>query len=315
MIIITLSIVMGYSCGKEKIDVSVMRLNSGTNLPLRSIQFINSDTGYVSGSDRYFESIILRTIDQGQTWENITPDYEFTAIHVAFDNYLKGVSTAFFGKIVSTLDGGANWTLFQSHQTDQAIRSYQQVTDLNIIAVGGDGFSLGMIFKSFDGGASWAYDTLEFELRDVHFIDTQHGFACGYGVLLKTEDAGLTWQFDASVRGDFFVSMDFPTSEIGYILGSENKIYKTNNGGASWDKINNTPVILPSKSLTDIQFLNTQLGYVCGRSGLVWKTDDGGDTWKKFESFTDEDLLSIQVISPNYTMVVGQDGGIYKFVN
>ena len=314
-IFLIICVIVSMGCGKEKIEVPVQKINSGTTLPLRSIQFINSDTGYVAGSDRYFESIILRTNDQGETWEDLTPDYEFTAIDVSFDDYLNGVATAFFGKLVSTIDGGANWSLLETRQTDYAIRSFQKVTNSNLIAVGGDGFSFGMIFQSLDGGLNWAYDSLDFELRDVHFKNENQGFACGYGTLLTTEDAGQSWQFDATVRGDFFVAMDFPSNETGFILGNQAKIFKTTNGGVSWEKINNTPALVPSNPLTDIHFLNDQLGYVCGRSGLIWKTEDGGDTWKEFDSFTDEALLSIQSISPSYTLVTGEEGGIYRFAN
>lgn len=83
---------------------------------------------------------------------------------------------------------------------------------------------------------------LNIDLFSIHFIDDQNGFVCG----------GIK-------------------SESGYI-------FKTENGGISWEEIYSS-----DKFLKDISFFNSDIGYACGDSILILKTKDGGNSWFEME--------------------------------
>ncbi len=54
-------------------------------------------------------------------------------------------------------------------------------------------------------------------------------------------------------------------------------LYKTSNGGLSWQEIE-TPFVI---SIRDMQFINENVGYVISEGEGVYKTTDGGKTWTK----------------------------------
>lgn len=76
------------------------------------------------------------------------------------------------------------------------------------------------------------------DLFSSHFIDGQNGYVCG------------------GIKG-----------ESGFI-------YKTEDGGISWNAIYSS-----NKFIKDISFYNSNLGYACGDSILILKTKDGGKSW------------------------------------
>jgi len=89
--------------------------------------------------------------------------------------------------------------------------------------------------------------------------------------------------FDINYRDIFFIN-----SDIGFIVGYNGNIYKTNNAGKAWQKqVSNTTLHLYS-----VFFLNENIGFIggqamncldsdCGSGSVFLKTTNGGETWTK----------------------------------
>jgi len=303
-----------FSCGKDEVNVSVQKVNSGTTLPLRGLHFLDNDTGWIAGSDRYFASAILKTVDGGTTWIDQTPNESFTATNIYFENSLVGYASAFFGKILKTSDGGISWSLYESQLWQYPVNAIYS-SGQNVVSVGGQAYSIGLQLNSANAGNTWSADTsMNIEMSDVEFIDSCLGFACGYGALMKTNNCGDDWEILGNVSGDFFVAMHFPTSTVGYMIGRNSTIYKTTNAGSSWDKIKKANAPFVKRTIfTDVHFWDDLTGVICGEGGLIWKTENGGDDWQVFEEFTEEDLNGITTLNINEGIAIGKQGGIYKF--
>ena len=116
--------------------------------------------------------------------------------------------------------------------------------------------------------------------KDVFFTSEQTGFVAGAlsgrGVLIRTRDAGASWEkvYTAANAGDL-LSVWFTDAATGYALG-EGGLLKTADGGTNWNKMT---VSLPDGA-RKLQFTSAQTGYLGTSTGAIHKTVDGGLTWK-----------------------------------
>ncbi|MFN5416572.1 MAG: YCF48-related protein [Flavobacteriia bacterium] len=69
----------------------------------------------------------------------------------------------------------------------------------------------------------------------------------------------------------------FINDTVGFLVSSNNKIYKTEDYGKTWIAIPNCPM----SGIYDVLFLNETVGFVGGSDGggRIYKTTDGGNTW------------------------------------
>ncbi len=122
-------------------------------------------------------------------------------------------------------------------------------------------------------------------LSAVDFVDNNLGFAAGdYGTILRTTNAGSSWDKINSGTGKDIMSMCFVNSSIGYIGGGSQMLRKTVDGGQTWQNIQ-----LPVQGqwdtayyVMDINFISQNVGYIIGfwlMESKIWKTTDGGNTW------------------------------------
>jgi photosystem II stability/assembly factor-like uncharacterized protein len=78
--------------------------------------------------------------------------------------------------------------------------------------------------------------------RRFSFPDQDTGFVCGsFGAVWKTLDGGLSWaemkKTRASDKGSLILDLDFISAEIGVLGGLGGKIWYTYDGGNSWKKL------------------------------------------------------------------------------
>jgi photosystem II stability/assembly factor-like uncharacterized protein len=123
-----------------------------------------------------------------------------------------------------------------------------------VLAVG----ESGGIARSTNGGVTWTYGVFTYSnaggqrtkssFQDVHFVSSNVAYAVGNGGLMaKTTDGGVTWSFVNNPLFNNARSINavwFTSETTGYIGGQWNtadsipKLYRTINGGASWDSLN-----------------------------------------------------------------------------
>lgn len=72
---------------------------------------------------------------------------------------------------------------------------------------------------------------------------------------------------------------DFPTSQIGFAASDTTFIYKTINGGASWEELNVEPSVLNStRTCKGLVFFDENTG-ICLMNDHLFRTTNGGDNW------------------------------------
>ena len=104
------------------------------------------------------------------------------------------------------------------------------------------------------------------------------------------------------------VDVNFPTNQIGYCLisGSVNKIYKSTDGGYSWQKL---PFEIPI-GVRSLAFQDENIGWQSSGK-VIYKTTDGGNTWQK--EFEAESNIKKLYYTQNVLYAFADDGLLYRY--
>lgn len=164
------------------------------------VHFIDTQNGWMVGE---FGKIYHST-DGGQSWteqqnsllgqDGITDGLSLpTFFGVHFSSVSEGVAVGLEGKIVTTSDGGVQWT-FQKNDAPQTPQLYAP-----LLLGNGRGWivgAAGSVFQLQDG--SWKTSNLGMPmmtwLRAIDFLDAQHGWVVGgFGTVLRTSNGGESW--------------------------------------------------------------------------------------------------------------------------
>ncbi len=114
------------------------------------------------------------------------------------------------------------------------------------------------------------------------------------------------------------MSVFFVDRDHGFVVGADETILRTANGGASWERVPlNWMDLLPDTlvergvitiNLYDIFFLNEASGWIVGDYGTILTTKDGGNSWHISNIGPYPSLFSIFFKDEREGWAVGQNG-------
>jgi serine/threonine-protein kinase len=174
----------------------------------------------------------------------------------------------------------------------------------------------GTLLKTTNGGNTWIsiLDTLnpfgKLNFYDIEFVSSSYGFiAASEGNLLSFDPVtGYLQRVNTPATESLFDIFFLKNSGTGFIAGAGGTILRTENGGATWDKIKSPANLL----LYKIYFANNKTGYIVGWDGAVLNTKDKGKTWTLPLRVTDKYLRGIHFINDEIGFAVGGGGEIYR---
>ena len=161
-----------------------------------SVRFVDKRRGYIVGSvsnrsDEVVDSLVLQTVDGGESWHRIKVPTRMELFHLDFVGDERGWIVGDKGSIIFTEDGGETWQK-QASGTDRALRGVDFRSSQEGYVVGGRG----VILRTENGGRTWEKVTTPVtdSLFRVNFYDDKNGFIAGRnGVILRTDDKGKNW--------------------------------------------------------------------------------------------------------------------------
>ncbi len=247
--------------------------------PLYTLKFLNELTGFIATGYPANTNGILRTTDEGNTWNSVTTDTFPSFKSIFFINANTGWSCCSYGGfdnnniILKTTDGGLNW--FVHNTTLKAIYSIFFINPDTGWFVGRyvyptppyDGSFY--IYKTTNGGLSFTTQLqlpMSQTLKTVFFVNENTGWAGGTK-LWKTTDSGNSWSsqdFDVS-------SIAFVNGQTGFFAGNSG-IFKTTNNGTNW-------ILQSTASCNSISVLYDDNALVVGNNGTIVKTMNQGNNW------------------------------------
>ncbi|MDW8437297.1 MAG: YCF48-related protein [Chloroherpetonaceae bacterium] len=169
----------------------------------------------------------------------------------------------------------------------------------------------GRVFRSVDGGATWAQFVLgSSALRAVHSLGATVWVAGDSGKLYRTTNFGDTWQsLSLASPTTKFTDIQFLNAQTGFLVGSNGAMFKTTNGGATWDS--KTPA--SPEQFNALSFRDNQVGFVVAKNGKMQRTTDGGESWTDISNplWTGKEIFSVSA-KGDVVYVVGEDGLAFK---
>lgn len=134
--------------------------------------------------------------------------------------------------------------------------------------------------------------------------------------IIKTIDGANSWS-RYSIGPNFqYICFDFINSSTGYCLCYDSltnrKIYKTINGGQTWNYV----FRFNNNNGFKIRFYDENTGYIAGRNGFIGKTTNGGNNWTTLVSGVSTDFNDLELIfGAEDVIVVGNNGKVSLTTN
>ena len=224
------------------------KIPSGTSKRLMSISFGSPNVGYIGGAD----SLLLKTTNGGATWTPVNasglafslagPDI----VHVNFVNDSTGflvisnfANPTYSGVMFKTTDGGFNWLPVTSGNI--AVYSSYFFDESNGFQVG-SAFFAGQAIMKLSGGVWGNYHTFSY------------------------------------LPEEFLYAVDFYDTSIGIAAGTGGFVYRTFNGGLTWDTVKT----VVDSTIYSLKFVNdsTILAACANPMGAILISTDTGATWQ-----------------------------------
>lgn len=272
-------------------------------LPINRVWFWENGNGRAFGN----RGISLNTPNRGREWNALSSP---TTSHIQ-DVYFVGTSGTGFGCgsqgwLASTVDSGASWTSLVS-PTDTTL------TDVFFVdaQTGMLADTAGRLYATTNAGQSWTLaSSVPVKVRSVYMTDALTAYVAGYNAsIAKTTDGGLTWNLltGSSLARQPFNKLTFVTSSIGLAVGDSGLIFRTQDGGNFWYRVNSAS----TGDILDVGFaaqINQNIGWAIGRGGLLLSTTNGGLSWTTLRTGTNDDLNTIRMIT-EYQGWIGTSNG------
>ncbi|MCX6134779.1 MAG: YCF48-related protein [Ignavibacteriales bacterium] len=149
-------------------------------------------------------------------------------------------------------------------------------------------------------------------IRAVQTVTQDLIFVAGdQGSIMKTTNAGATWQVLRSGVTVTLYGLSFINSTTGMAVGAAGTVLRTTDGGVSWRQLK----IGTSNRLLSIAFINATTGTLVGDAGSIYRTTDGGFNWVLQYGAPSTTLNFVNFLNANEGTIVGAGGTILRTAN
>jgi photosystem II stability/assembly factor-like uncharacterized protein len=275
---------------------------------------------------------IYKSTDGGDNWNKInngltSADVNYLAVDpVNTGTIYAGIS----GNVFKSTDGGASWS-----EINNGLGSYTTANSLAIDPTNTSTIYAGNsngVYKSTNGGLNWSQTVLHLSFKyspstvyslAINPKNTQIIYAGTYSSdIFKSTDGGMKWSRTNLniISGGYFVTVypiqslaiDPANTETIYAGTDGKSLYKSTDGGANWNKMENGLTSSDVRSVA-IDETNTEIVYA-GTSGGVFKSTDGGASWNIMNKGLTSKSVNCLAIDPKNTEIiyVATTGGVFK---
>jgi photosystem II stability/assembly factor-like uncharacterized protein len=309
---VLLSVLFSACVQEDKVSLAWVQVDNPLDDDLNAVAASGADPQllFAAGGIAWERGCILRSEDNGESWD-LDTTIRVELHDMAFSAEGDGRQVGKAGNYLFSSASPPAWHFVRLNYWDNLNAvdiNEQEVT----ICGGGSAWENGYIWRLNPDHQLIQADTFTNEITAVCFSDSFTVHAAGYGLVLRSTDAGLSWEA-SDLRGDHFRDIHFPSPQTGFLIGAGGMIARTRNSGENWDVIRKGGISWgKAPGFRAVYFISPERGYICGDEGLLWTTVDGGESWQKVEGLPQVDLMDIY-ISGNWGIVVGEAGLIIRF--
>jgi PKD repeat protein len=257
--------------------------STGTTFILYGMSFPpgQSTIGYACGMQYTYDAdgVIVKTTDGGNNWTQIWPaSGTIDGLQgIWFTSDLVGFACGWNNYFIKTTDGGATWTPVN---TGADVWYYRDVEfwDAN------NGIAIAVMnntddqaaFITSNGGTTWAPSTSGLATADVmgvSYASQSVVFAVGQSAsVYKSIDGGHNWTVSSTLSA-MLLGVDFASTTFG-VVGGEEKMFSTNNGGSSWQTYTTG-----YENFYSAYASPDGTAYIGGTDEHIYKTTNFGQSW------------------------------------
>jgi photosystem II stability/assembly factor-like uncharacterized protein len=251
---------------------------------------------------------ILASDDNGVTWKQQTSAVSVMLTGVAFATPQNGWAVGHSGVVLMTADGGATW----GKQLDgvAVAQVVLKAAEAAVAAQDDDSTKKALTEAQqlvADGADKPFLDLLVDDERTVTVIGA-------YGLALRTEDGGSSWQAWQSripnAKGSHLYAIRRSGSAV-YIAGEQGSVFRSTDGGQHY-----TALASPyGGSFFGAVSTAVDRAVVFGLRGSAYVTADGGATWTRSKLDTTASLSGGTVLNDGSVIVVSQAGNVLRSVD
>jgi photosystem II stability/assembly factor-like uncharacterized protein len=297
-------------------------LTSTNSASFASSDWVNDSVAYLGGYSGY----IVKTNQSGSVWNELS--HGTRAAFTDIDFFDEQTGCAVGSKpggdfIYHTADGGQTWTQAITPSTNyEWILDVDYVSKSNVWAAG----TQDRVYHSTDGGSTWSILNPTGNNLDYYFsicpVSDGRIYAGGSN-LIYTDNNGQHWQYnDFECPGYGIRKVMFTDPLNGYLVLWEQdnytsfygKMFRTDDGGNTWEDINYNPDGVTSRILA-ADFLNKDIGIISIDGSGIATTIDGGLTWQQQGYHSNMIIYYLKMFNTKDAVAVTAGGSVFYSYN
>jgi photosystem II stability/assembly factor-like uncharacterized protein len=224
------------------------------------------------------------------------------------------------GHILRSTDSGKNWALAPS--PSPVLLTSITAFDKTILAAGHNT----TVLRSTDAGQNWTkvFDTTQLPADDLARDAPVLDITCpapprceavgGYGLWLRSQDGGATWQREYIKESDSHKYALMPVKDGLLVVGEAGQIMKYGTSAES-DGLGDWIALLPPQGGSLFGVVrgsqNTLMAY--GLSGRIVVSRDEGQSWENLKTGMDTGLMGAATLRNGNTLFVGVSGALLEW--
>lgn len=270
---------------------------NSTNVTLRDgspaggsgTSFYCGDGGVVTRSEGYFGR---------PTPLNVPSNFHYTSIDFTNQNtgYLIGYNyqNYYFGMkrftLFKTTDSGLSWTSQYKFNSNRYYK-LNVVSPEKLFVVPHYLYS-GNLLYSNNSGDTLIETNMNIKATSSKFINETTGYILDdYRIIRKTTNGGISssvlYQNPSTSKLN---DLDFYYDQIGFAVGTNGRVLRSTNGGASWLNIS----IALNIDLLSVKIVSPSILYISAEGGKIYRSSDAGVSW-----------IPQQISNPNFAEFIG----------
>lgn len=252
--------------------------------------------------------IILRSQDQGQSWQQVPSPVDITLASVVFDGQQSAWVVGQAATILHSNDAGKTWKLVRYKPSDLRYYLKVMVHDHVVYVTGSDG----ELWTSKDEGINWTMTQLEngdaqphlFSMAfngSVAMLGAEHG-----SVFLRTQADGFWQVLPIAYNGSFFGVT--PLANHFLLFGMSGRAFLVTADGKNQQAIETGT----TQFLLDVAVVpDKNEAIIVGRGGIVVHVAADGKVMRSFQRADKRDITAISIIGEQ-VLLATMRGGIEK---
>lgn len=257
----------------------------------------SATVGWSAGEDGTIVTSTAATTTGAWTSQPISFTYN-NIESMSFVSNNEGWATGHGGRILKTTDSGTTW-IDQSIADSLWVSAVSAVSTTELFITGNFGAE-GRTYHSTDGGSNFTLMTLPANTRfviNLYALDATHVWCCGWNGFIGYYDTSTlnTWvlQTTATSSTETFKSIHFFDTTHGLVVGNNNSIFYTTNGGTTWTAVSVAGLGNTDMGFVKVQMLSTTTAIATGVS-KIWKISNLNTTatWTIVEIARESNLIS-----------------------